>query len=392
MKTLTLRKNEERRIFAGHLWIYSNEIDTQLNPLKSYKAGEQVEVLTHGGTSLGSAYINPHSLIAARIYSRNREALSEALLKKRIQDALNLRESLFKSPFYRLIFGEGDYLPGLVIDRFGEHLVVQITTAGMENVKDAIISALLSLLNPKTILWRNDSGSRKMEGLGEYVTAAYGTPPDEIELIENNTRFIAALQSGQKTGWFYDHRMNRLRMKDYAQNRSVLDVFSYLGAWGLTAAQFGATSVTCVDASETACQLIKRNAQLNHASDKVQVICDDAFEALKRLLAEGKSFDVVIVDPPAFIKKQKDFKEGFLAYQRINELALKLTKSGGILASSSCSMHLKDEDLQLALLRAAGKTKCHLQILEYGHQGPDHPVHPAIAETRYIKMLLARKL
>lgn len=392
MKTLKLRKNEERRLLAGHLWIYSNEIDTASSPLKSFKAGEQVIVETHGGTLLGSAYINPHSLIAARLYSRNIEALSPSLLEQRLSQALSLREALYSTPCYRLVFGEGDYLPGLVIDRFGPHLVVQITTFGMEQVKDAILSALCSVLAPESILWRNDTSSRKMEQLPLYVEAAYGTPPQQVELTENGAHFIAPLWEGQKTGWFYDHRMNRLRMKDYVKGKTVLDVFSYLGGWGIAAAQFGAQAVTCVDVSQTACDFVTQNAARNHCQDKVRVICEDAFEALKRLVQEGQSYDVVIVDPPAFIKKQKDLKEGFMAYQRINELALRLTRSGGILSSSSCSMHLKDEDLQLAVLRAANKTRCQLQLLEWGHQGPDHPIHPAIAETRYIKTLIARKL
>jgi 23S rRNA (cytosine1962-C5)-methyltransferase len=224
------------------------------------------------------------------------------------------------------------------------------------------------------------------------VEAAFGQPPQQVELIENATRFIAPLWSGQKTGWFYDHRMNRARMRDYVKGKAVLDVFSYLGGWGITAAQYGASSVTCVDASKSACELIAHNAALNLCADKITVICDDAFEALKKLIQAGQQYDVVIVDPPAFIKRQKDQKEGFLAYQRINEQALKLTKIGGILASSSCSMHLKDEDLQQAVQRAAIRSKSTLQILEWGHQAPDHPIHPAIAETRYIKMLLARKL
>lgn len=392
MNIVKLKKNEERRLLSGHLWIYSNEINTAETPLKSFQAGEQVKVMTHGGTVIGSAYINPQSLIAARLYSRDVTALNEALLVQQIRQAMSLRERLFSEPCYRLVFGEGDYLPGLVIDRFAEHLVVQITTAGMEQVKADLVTALTTVLKPQSILWRNDSPSRKMENLPSYVEAAFGTPPETVTLSENGAHFIAPLWQGQKTGWFYDHRINRARMQDYVEGKTVLDVFSYLGGWGITAAQYGASSVTCIDASQTACDLTRKNAELNHCQDKVNVLCDDAFEALKKLIQAGQSYDVVIVDPPAFIKKAKDAKEGFLAYRRINELALKLTRPGGILSTSSCSMHLKDEDLQNAVLRAANALRCPLQILEWGHQGPDHPVHPAITETRYIKTLIARKL
>ncbi|MDF2529563.1 MAG: rlmI, partial [Gammaproteobacteria bacterium] len=217
-------------------------------------------------------------------------------------------------------------------------------------------------------------------------------PPQEIELIENGTKFKAPFWEGQKTGWFYDHRMNRLRLKDYVKDKSVLDVFSYLGGWGIEALKFGASSLTAIDVSAKACEYISQNAALNGLDNKVEAICCDAFDALKSLLQQAKSFDVVIVDPPAFIKRQKDLKEGFIAYQRINELAIKLLNPNGILVSASCSMHLKDEDFVTMLHKAAVKTQTELQLLEQGHQGPDHPIHLAIPETRYIKSAILRKI
>lgn len=390
---LHLKKNEDRRLRAGHLWIYSNEIDTKANPLKSFTPGAEVAVIAHDKTKLGVAYINPHSLISARLFSRKTSArLDHAFFVEHLKAALALRERLYAKPFYRLVFGDSDQLPGLVIDRFGQHLVVQITTLGMELRKDLILSALQEVLpDVVSILWRNDSSARKMEGLDAYVESAFGTPPEKITLEENGVHFEAPLWSGQKTGWFYDHRLNRSRLRDYVKNQRVLDVFSYLGGWGIQAASYGAKSVTCVDVSSLATNAIMENARLNHVSDQVQVICEDAFTALKNLQHAAEKFDVIILDPPAFAKKLKDKKEGLLAYQRINEAALKLLAPNGILISCSCSMHISADELLQAVRRAGLKTQVNLQILERGHQAPDHPVHLAIPETDYLKMIIVAR-
>ena len=238
---------------------------------------------------------------------------------------------------------------------------------------------------------RNDSPSRLHEGLNIETVAEYGNPPERILLEENNTQFHAPLWTGQKTGWFYDHRLNRSRLKEYVKDKRVLDVFSYLGGWGIQAATFGAKEVVCLDSSSQATECIKENAALNKVEDKVQVICDDAFDGLKKLHQGKELFDVIVLDPPAFVKKQKDLKEGTLAYQRINEAALKLLVPGGILVSCSCSMHMSIDDLMQALKRASYNAKCEVQVIERGHQAPDHPVHLAIPETDYLKMIIVRK-
>jgi 23S rRNA (cytosine1962-C5)-methyltransferase len=391
---LRLKKNEERRLRAGHVWIYSNEIDTKTSPLKSFTAGQEVRVEAYDKTPLGIAYINPQSLIAARLISKDvQERMSEEWLLTRLQKALAWRQSFYAKPYYRLAFGESDGLPGLVVDRFNEHLVVQITTKGMEAQKSVIIKSLTTLLpEVKSILFRNDSGSRAHEGMESYVEAGFGAPPAFLTLEENETLFKISLLDGQKTGWFYDHRLNRARLKDYVANKRVLDVFSYLGGWGIQAARLGAREVVCLDASRTATELTLENAALNQLQDKVTVICDDAFVGLKKLSQSSEKFDVIILDPPAFVKKFKDKKEGFIAYQRINEAALKLLKNGGILISCSCSMHMSAEDLLLAVHRAGLNTHRELQIVERGHQAPDHPVHPAIPETDYLKMIIAKDI
>lgn len=391
---LRLKKNEDRRLRAGHLWIYSNEVDIKATPLKGLAPGQEVRIEAHDKTPLGNAYVNPHSLIAARLYTRKlNQHLDLAFFTERMQTALALRTKLYPKPYYRLIFGESDGLPGLVVDRFGDHLAVQLNTAGMDAKKDLIIDALRAVLpETQSILLKNDSPARLQEGLENHICAGFGTPPEMVALEENDTLFHAPLWEGQKTGWFYDHRLNRSRMQEYVKDKRVLDVFSYLGGWGIESAKYGAKEVSCVDASALAAKWIKENAELNNLADKVNVICDDAFDALKQMAHAKEKFDVVILDPPAFVKKLKDKKEGLLAYQRINELALKLLDSEGILVSCSCSMHVSFDDLIQAIRKACLQARCEVQILERGHQAPDHPVHFAIPETDYLKMIICRKI
>ncbi|HSU15951.1 class I SAM-dependent rRNA methyltransferase [Longimicrobium sp.] len=387
---LRLRKNEDRRLRAGHLWVFSNEIDVERTPLPGFEPGEMVEVQDARGAPLGVGYVNPRSLIAARLVSRDRDArLDRALLKRRLARALSLREMLFDRPFYRLAYGESDGVPGLVADRFGDHVVVQLTTAGMERAKDDVVQALRDTLQPAGILFRNDSSGRALEGLDTYVETAFGEVPAAVPLEENGVRFEAPV-AGQKTGWFYDHRMNRARLMAYARGRRVLDVFSYIGGWGVQAAAAGAEHVVCVDASAEALEHVARNAALNGAAERVSTRKGDAFDVLRMMAAEGEKFDVVVLDPPAFIKRRKDQKAGEEAYRRVNQLALEVLRQDGILVSASCSYHLPREALQDAMLRAARNRGRSLQIVEQGHQGPDHPVHPAIPETAYLKAFFGR--
>ncbi|VVC77310.1 Ribosomal RNA large subunit methyltransferase I [Aquicella siphonis] len=393
LPSVRLKKGEDRRIRSGHPWVYSNEIDTRATPMKSLNPGQEVFVQGHDQTPLGVAYANPHSLIAARLFSRNPEdRLDQGLITRRILAALALREHLFSCSSYRLVFSEADQLPGVVIDRFGNDFVMQINTAGMELKTNAIVGALRECFPDLTsLLLRNDSPIRVQEGLEIDVRPAFGRPPDVITLEENGITFTAPLLKGQKTGWFYDHRLNRARLRAYARHRTVLDVFSYVGGWGVQAAVYGANHVDCIEVSELAAGFIAQNAKLNQVENQVSVICDDAFTALKRLHQQGKQYQVIVLDPPAFIKKAKDRKEGLLAYQRLNELALKLLPADGILFSCSCSMHLSMEDLIGILQRCAYRTQSTIQILERGHQGPDHPVHLCIPETDYLKAVVVRK-
>ncbi len=386
---LVLKKNEERRLQAGHLWVFSNEVDTRRSALIALSPGELVTVQSSAGKVLGTAYVNPHTLICARLVSRRGNARFDGdLLRRRLLSALELRERLYAQPWYRLVYGESDGLPGLVVDRYGDVLVCQITTAGMERVRDTLVEVLQDCLQPAGILLRDDSPMRALEGLAQGKVTT-GHVPDAVELEEGGVQFRVPLGGGQKTGWFFDQRSNRQAMHRYVPGRRVLDVFSYIGAWGLQAARAGAAEVTCVDASAPALEALQQSARANGLSG-VAVEAGDGFEVLQAMRGAQRRFDVVIVDPPAFIKRRKDIRQGEQGYARLNQLALELLVPGGILISCSCSMHLAETRLQQILLQAAVRQSRQLQLLERGFQCQDHPVHPAIPETAYLKAMFCR--
>ncbi len=390
---LSLKRGEERRLGAGHPWVFSNEVDTDRTPLTAFAPGALATVQSDRGRFLGYAYVNPHALICARIMSREASRpIDESLLVHRLDVALALRRQLNPAPYYRLVFGESDGLPGLVLDRYGDLLVGQIATAGMEALKSAIESAVRTALAPEgvaALYWKNDSAARALEHLPQAAGPAFGAAPEEIEVREGGARFHAPLAGGQKTGWFYDHTANRARMLRYLRpGARVLDVFSYVGAWAVTALRAGAQSATCIDASQDALAHARRNA----ADNGVEVEClrDDAFDALHALHESGARFDAIILDPPAFIKRKKDIPKGQAAYRKLNQLALNLVDEEGLLVSCSCSYHLAEAELLAAVQTAARHCSRFVQVLELGGQSPDHPVHPAVPETRYLKALYCR--
>jgi 23S rRNA (cytosine1962-C5)-methyltransferase len=388
---LRLKKREERRLRSGHLWVYSNEVDVKATPLTEFEPGQQVRIESAQGKFLGQAYINPNTLITARLFSHQPDSkLDTALLRHRIEKALALRKLAFDKPFYRLIYGESDFLPGLVVDRFADILSVQINTAGMDALTDDILNALQDEIKPSAILLRNDSPARELEQLDSFVKTVSGELPTQVELEENGTRFVAPLASGQKTGWYYDHRQNRQRLMHYAKGKRVLDMFSYVGAWGVQALNAGANEVVCSDASVTFLEQAGDNAELNGHVDRFSALAGDAFDVLKALREDGEKFDIVVLDPPAFIKRRKDFKEGAQAYQRINRLAMQVINDGGLLVSASCSHHMPAAQLLDEIRKAGQKQGNFVQVLEQGHQGPDHPIHPAMRETEYLKSWLCR--
>ena len=386
---LRLKRGEDRRLTAGHLWVFSNEVDTARTPLTAFQPGDLCRVVSDRDKFLGYAYVNPHSLISARILGRSAQhPPDKSLIVHRLQVAQALRRSLYEKPFYRLVYGESDALPGLVLDRFGDVVVGQIATAGMEALRPQIEAAVKKVISPSAMVWKNDAGARDLEGLPHYVETAFGEAPEFVFVEEGGVNYRVPLGSGQKTGWFFDQASNRLALRKYVGGARVLDVFSYLGAWGLGALKAGATEVTCVDSSATALEQLQASADANGL--KPSVLKGDAFDVMESLHEQGRRFDVVVVDPPAFIKRKKDVPKGEAAYKRLNQLAMQLLERDGILVSCSCSYHMEPDHLLTAIQRGARHLGRFAQVVEVGGQAPDHPIHPAIPETRYLKAFFCR--
>lgn len=387
---LWLRPGADRRIRRGHCWVYSNEVDSKRSPLNAFAAGDPVNVTSASGDVLASAWFEPNSLICARVFDRDPDRQpGAALFTARLARAVALRERYVSAPCYRLLYGDSDGTSGMVVDRYGDYLVVQLNTAGAERHGDALVQALAAQLNPAGILLRADSRSRREQGLDSHSEVVFGDVPAQVELVENDTRFLAPVHGGQKTGWFYDHRENRARLNRLCGGMRVLDVYSYVGGWGVQAALAGAYVVHCIDNSRAALDLAVANAELNGVADRVQVHHGRADQQMLALAEAGERFDAVVLDPPAFVQRKKDLGKGRKAYQRVNELALGLLAPGGVLVSASCSMHLAEQDLVDAVAAAARRRDVSLRITHIGGQGADHPIHPVVPETRYLKALFA---
>ena len=388
---LRLKKREERRIEAGHLWVFSNEIDTAVTPIKGIEPGSPSIIESASGKFLAYAYVNPASLICARVTSRNKSRpFNATVLRERLLQALKLRERLYPEPFYRLVHSEGDMLPGLTVDRYGDVIVAQITTAGMEHFKDELVDALVSLTGASSLCFKNDTSVRVLEGLRSYTEWAYGSAPPELHIRENDLSFVVPTELSQKTGWFYDHRSSRLAMRQWVTGKRVLDMYSYIGGFGLNAARAGAEQVLCVDASEPAMIAAKQNAVANQLEKGFHTETADAVELMRDQFSSGERFDVIVLDPPAFIKRKKDRDAGLRHYALNNRLALKLLKPGGIILSASCSQSCSMQDLQNAMRTGLPKGAQGLQILTCFQQAEDHPVNVAMSESLYLKGVIAR--
>ena len=388
LPSVILRAGEDRRVRAGHPWAFSNEILMDADA-KAIPPGSLATLRAPGGEALGLVTFNPHSLIAARLLTTNPEATVDALfLGRRLAQATALRDRLVGVPYYRLIHAEADGMPGMVVDRFGDALVVQLNSAGMDLLAPVVLEALEAELSPRTIVLKNDSPVRELEGLKREVTVAKGNAEERIELTENGARFVADLSGGQKTGWFYDQRDNRRFMAGLAKDANVLDVYSYSGGFGVLAATQGAKAVTCIDRSASALDAARQAALLNGVDKIVSFDKAEVFEALEKLGGtSARKFDVVICDPPAFVKSRKDLKTGAQGYRKLVRLAAPLVARGGFLFVASCS-HLVDPPLfGEQVRRGLRDAERSGRILRASGAALDHPVHPGLPETAYLKAL-----
>ena len=370
------------RILAGHLWIFSNELAT--SP-KNFEPGSLVEVYDNKKNFIGIGYINPHSLISVRILTRTKETINPDFFRNRIINALNYRKRfLSDSNSCRLIYSEGDFLPGLIVDKYADCLAVQFLTLGMDRMTDMILSVLTEILSPSVIVLRNDSQSRVLEGIPLEKKVIKGSM-DVLPLIDEDGITIEVNpMTGQKTGFFLDQRENRVALGRYIKEGRGLDLFCYSGAWGLHLAK-NAAFVTGVDDSETAISQAKRNARLNNLESRCNFKKDDVFNFLRKEKESGSLYDFVILDPPAFVKSKSKVKEALKGYREINSMAIKIIKEGGILATSSCSYHIEKE-VFIGMLRDAAKdTKKNARLLEFRSQAKDHPILLSVPETEYLK-------
>ena len=379
----------DRRVRLGHNWIFSNEIDTAQTPLSAFAPGEIARVVDVGRNPVGLAYMNPNALIAGRLLTRDVRATIDAKwIAHRLRRALELRERIYPAPYYRMVYGESDGLPGIVVDRYGDVCVAQLNTAGAIALREAFVTAMTDVVAPEGLLLRNAGSTRALEGI-DPLDHALGDVPDRIDVVEGDMRIAAPLRAGQKTGYFYDQRDNRMRLRRYVKpGDRVLDVFSYVGAWAVSAFAAGAAEVTCIDQSELALEYADENVRA--VGKEVDGLVGDALEVMRGLHEERRRYDVVVLDPPALIKRRKDASAGERHYLRLHEAAYHLLKEDGFLISASCSHHLPVDRLGRIALDAAHETGRRLQILERHAHAPDHPIHPAMPETEYLKALFMR--
>jgi 23S rRNA (cytosine1962-C5)-methyltransferase len=375
------------RVIAGHNWIFSNELSQ--SP-KRFSPGSLVEVRDMKDGFIGIGYVNPASLIAVRLLTRENERIDAAFFRKRILAALAHRENLgLRGDSFRVIFSEGDFLPGLIADKFSDCLVLQFLTFGMEALRETVIPLLDEILSPSVIVLRNDSRSRELEGLPLCKEVIKGSL-DKLPVIhEGEVSFEIDPIGGQKTGFFLDQRENRLAFAELLHGGEGLDLFCYCGAWGLQAAKKGA-AVRFVDDSETALSRVRSNAAGNGCEDRLSYLKADVFAFLKDELNAGRRYDFIVLDPPAFAKSRLKIKEALRGYREINSLAMRLLKEGGLLATSSCSYHVDRQAFPDMLRDAARDAGRQARFIEYRSQGRDHPVLLSMPETEYLKCAFLR--
>jgi 23S rRNA (cytosine1962-C5)-methyltransferase len=380
MRTLTLKKKEERRVQRGHPWVFSNELhDIPADAVP----GEIVEVRDASGGFVGRGYVNPRSLIAVRLLTRQREDIDVQFFIRKISGARDLRAGLGFGDSFRAVFSEGDGLPGLIVDKYTDTLVVQALTAGIERMLDLVIDALREVFHPAVIVLRNDVASRELEGLSQEKRVVLGETGGVVTIEESGLRYAVDVLEGQKTGFFFDQRENRLALRDLVRGRRTLDCFCYVGAWALSAAKFGAGPVIGIDASEKAVAMAQTNAALNGLS--AEFLVGDVFEKLRDFEKRKERFGCVILDPPAFVKSRAKVREALKGYKEINLRGMRLLEPGGVLVTCSCSHHIDQDLFREMLVDAAFSAGRQARLLEMRTQARDHPMLLAAKETQYLK-------
>ncbi len=386
MYTITLKKNEEKRILDGHTWVYANEVAAIDGKGKN---GDIAQVFSASGLFLGKGYINHLSKILVRILSTDRkEEIDEAFFERRIKEANDLRLRMGYSNNYRAVYGEADNLPGLIVDKYGDVLSVQFLSLGMDIQKETIVNCLKKIFVPRGIYERGDVSVREKEGLKQENCILFGEFDAKVCIVENGIKMLVDVEKGQKTGYFLDQKENRFALRRYAKDTRVLDCFANSGGFALNCAAAGAKEVTALDISRLAVENIGENAKLNGLN--VQAICCDVFEQLRLYKKENRTFDLIILDPPAFCKTAAEVKDAYRGYKDINILALKLLDKGGILATSSCSHYMSFSMFEDMLTDAARESRRRVRILERRSQSPDHPSRIGCGETLYLKFYIAQ--
>ncbi|MBE0533005.1 MAG: class I SAM-dependent rRNA methyltransferase [Rhodospirillales bacterium] len=378
----------DKRAAHGHPWVYANEVRMDAEA-KALTPGSVVLLLRTDGKPLGVGTFNPHALIAFRFLSRDPAIrIDGAFFAGRLGRALALREQLFDAPFYRLAHAEADGLPGLIVDRFGPVLAVQAGTAGMDGCLPPVLAALDTLLAPDAVVLRNDGRGRALEGLESDVRVIKGRLDGPIEVKEGSLTFLADLGEGQKTGWFFDQRDNRARVARLAKGGRLLDVYCYAGGFAISAAAAGATEVVAVDSSEKALELAALSARVNGVAGRCTWRRADAFDEMARLDAAGERFEVVAVDPPAFVKSRKDLASGLKGYGKLARLAARLVAPGGFLFMASCSHNVEPAPFAEAVADGVHRAGREGRVLATTGAAADHPVHPQLPESAYLKAII----
>lgn len=386
MLEIKLKPKEERRLKAGHWWVFSNEIDkldTSIEP------GTLVRVRASDGTQVGIGTFNPHSLIAVRLLQKGEGDLPEDFIFEKLDDAYTRRKEIGVRKYGRMCYGEGDNLPGLVVDRYGDILVVDVLTAGMELLKPQITKALQKIFKPTGIYYKNDSSFRALEGLTN-TPEIIGEVPETVEIEENKVKYLVPIRGGQKTGFYFDQRENRAFLKPYFKDKLVLDLYSYIGSFGITAALAGAAQVWGCDSSAAAVELAKKNAELNGVSEVAVFHRDDA-ERLLSAMKKGElpdQPDMVLLDPPAFVKSRKALPQAVGLYVKLVKMALEGLKPGGYLAFSTCSHHVSRELFVDIIRQGVSKSGVQASLIELRGQAKDHPVLIGMPETEYLHFAL----